>query len=232
MDAVFILENSRKTSPVEFENMKNFLSATLDSFDISSEPDSSLIGDRLAVVSHAPPEFRLRTQKSPVRIEFEFLNYTSRGLMKRHIQESVQQINGAAAVGHAIQWTINNIFSDAPNPRKHKVIFVISAGETSQWDKEALRAAALRAKCQGFVVFVLSFGHEFNDLELEELASLPLEHHLVQLGRVHKADLSYAVKFLKSFLHLIRSKLLHRLLNLVHFSIVQKRCSNSSVSFK
>ncbi|XP_066485258.1 collagen alpha-6(VI) chain-like [Tiliqua scincoides] len=204
MDAAFILENSRKTSPVEFEKLKDFLSATLDSFDISSDPESSLIGDRLAVVSHAPPEFGFRTQKSPVRTEFEFLNYTSRGQMKRHIQESVQQMSGAAAVGHAIQWAVNNLFSEVPNQRKYKAIFVISAGETSQWDKEVLRDAALRAKCQGFVVFVLSLGHEFNDLELEELASLPLEHHLIQLGRVHKADLSYAVKFLKSFLHLIR----------------------------
>ncbi|KAJ6666487.1 hypothetical protein lerEdw1_020210 [Lerista edwardsae] len=205
MDAAFILENSRKTSPAEFEKLKDFLSTAVDNFDISADPENSLTGDRVAVVSHAPPEFRFRTQKTPVRTEFQFFNYTSRGQMKRHIQESVQQMSGAAAVGHAIQWTINHIFSGIPNQRKYKAIFVISAGETSQWDKEVLRDTAARAKCQGFAVFVLSLGREFSDIELEELASLPLEHHLVQLGRVHKADLGYAVKFLKSFLYLIRS---------------------------
>lgn len=209
MDAAFILENSRKTSPVEFAKLKDFLSTAVDNFDISADPENSLIGDRVAVVSHAPPEFRLQTQKSPVRTEFQFFNYTSRRQMKRHIQESMQQMSGAAAVGHAIQWTINHIFSGIPNQRKYKAIFVISAGETSQWDKDVLRDSAARAKCQGFAVFVLSLGQEFSNLELEELASLPLEHHLVQLGRVHKADLGYAVKFLKSFLRLIRSKLLH-----------------------
>ncbi|CAI5788343.1 Hypothetical predicted protein [Podarcis lilfordi] len=207
VDAAFILENSRKISPVEFQKLKDFLSAALDSFDISAEPETSLTGDRVAVLSHAPPEFRPRTQRSPVEIEFDFLTYGSKIRMKRHIQESIQQLNGAAALGHAIQWTVSNIFSEAPNQRKYKAIFVVSVGETSRWDKEVLRDAALRAKCLGYALFVVSLGDEYDDVEIEELASLPLEHHLVQLGRIHKAELGYAVKFLKPFLRLLKSEM-------------------------
>uniref|UniRef100_A0A670K9Q6 VWFA domain-containing protein n=1 Tax=Podarcis muralis TaxID=64176 RepID=A0A670K9Q6_PODMU len=206
VDAAFILENSRKISPVEFQKLKDFLSAALDSFDISAEPETSLTGDRVAVLSHAPLEFRPRTRRSPVEIEFDFLTYGSKLRMKRHIQESIQQLNGVAALGHAIQWTVSNIFSEAPNQRKYKAIFVVSVGETSRWDKEVLRDAALRAKCLGYALFVLSLGDEYDDVEIEELASLPLEHHVVQLGRIHKAELGYAVKFLKPFLRLLKSK--------------------------
>ncbi|XP_061443606.1 collagen alpha-6(VI) chain-like isoform X2 [Rhineura floridana] len=207
VDAAFILENSRKISPVEFKKLKDFLSTAIDNFNISAAPETSLIGDRVAVVSHAPLEFRHQIQESPVRTEFDFVTYSSKRRMKRHIQESVQQLNGAVAVGHAMQWTINNIFSEAPNQRKYKAIFVVSVGKTSQWDKKVLTDVTLRAKCQGYVLFVLSLGNEYDDTELEELASMPLEHHMVQLGRIHKAELGYAAKFLKPFLRLLKSEI-------------------------
>ncbi|XP_054846792.1 collagen alpha-6(VI) chain-like [Eublepharis macularius] len=223
MDAAFILESARNVSPLEFAKLKDFLSLSLDNFDISARPESTLIGDRVAVVSHAPPDFRPQTQKSPIKTEFDLVTYDNKERMKRHIQESVQQLNGATAVGHAIQWTITNIFAEAPSQRKHKAIFVISAGETSRWDKEVLKDAALRAKCQGYALFVLSLGHEYDDVELRELASRPVEHHLVQLGRCHKAELGYAVKFLKPFLHLIRNKI-----NSYPPTQLRKRCSDIS----
>ncbi|XP_063160051.1 collagen alpha-6(VI) chain-like [Candoia aspera] len=207
IDAAFVLENSRQISTAAFEELKRFLSTALDSFVISSDPVTSLIGDRVAVVSHAPPYFQLRSPKVPVKVEFDFVTYESKRQMKRHIEESVQKLNGEAALGHAIEWTIDNIFSEGPNQRTNKAIFVISVGETSQWDKEVLSDAALRAKCEGYTLFVLSVGPEYDYIELVELASQPLEHHMVQLGRIHKAELEYAAKFLKPFIHLLRSEI-------------------------
>ncbi|XP_065439669.1 collagen alpha-6(VI) chain-like isoform X2 [Chrysemys picta bellii] len=204
VDAAFVLDSSQKMSSAEFENVKNFLSRVLDNFDISSEPETSSTGDRVAVVSHAPPGFKPRMGRNPVKKEFDFVTYKKRQLMKRHIQESVRQLNGAAALGHAIQWTIDNVFLTAPHSRQHKAIIVISAGETSQWDKDILKKASLRAKCQGYALFVISLGHVYNDMELEEMASIPMEHHLIQLGRVHKPELEYVVRFMKPFVHLLR----------------------------
>uniref|UniRef100_G1KAQ5 VWFA domain-containing protein n=1 Tax=Anolis carolinensis TaxID=28377 RepID=G1KAQ5_ANOCA len=206
MDAAFILESSRKISLDGFDKLKDFLSGALDNLSISKDPKTSSIGDRVAVLSHAPKEFTPHRQGSPVKTEFDFVTYSKKGQMKRHIRDSVQQLNGEAAIGHAIQWTVDNVFSKAPNQRKYKAIFILSAGVTSQWDKEVLHDASLRAKCQGYAIFVLSVGHDYDDIELRELASLPLEHHLVQLGRIHKAELGYAAKFLKPFVHLLKSK--------------------------
>ncbi|XP_015282167.1 PREDICTED: LOW QUALITY PROTEIN: collagen alpha-6(VI) chain-like [Gekko japonicus] len=221
VDAAFVLESSRKVSPLEFVKLKDFLSQSLDNFDVSAQPGSTLIGDRVAVLSHAPPDFRPQTQKSPVKTEFDLVTYDSKERMKRHIQESVWQLNGTTALGHAIQWTITNVFTEAPNQRKHKAIFVISVGETSQWDKEVLKDVALRAKCHGYALFVLSLGHEYDHVELGELASRPMEYHLIQLGRCHKAELGYAVKFLKPFLHLLRNEI-----NSYPPAQLKRRCSN------
>ncbi|KAH0627278.1 hypothetical protein JD844_002801 [Phrynosoma platyrhinos] len=223
MDAAFILESSRKVRSAEFDKLKDFLSVALDNFDISGDPKSSLRGDRVAVLSHAPLEFRPQRQGSPVKTEFDFVTYSSKRRMKRHIQESVQQLNGETAVGHAIQWTIDNIFSKVPNQRKYKAIFILSAGVTSQWDKEVLSDASLRAKCQGYALFVLSVGHEYDDIELREMASVPLEHHLVQLGRIHKAELGYAAKFLKPFVRLLKNGI-----NSYPQTQLRRRCANIS----
>ncbi|XP_008570228.1 PREDICTED: collagen alpha-6(VI) chain [Galeopterus variegatus] len=204
IDAAFLLDGSRNVGSTDFEDIRGFLGALLDHFEITPEPETSVTGDRVALLSHAPPDFLPNTQKSPVRTEFNLTTYSSKRLMKRHVEESVQQLNGDAFIGHALQWTLDNVFLSTPNLRKNKVIFVISAGETNHLDGETLKKESLRAKCQGYAVFVFSLGAAWNDQELEDLASYPLDHHLIQLGRIHKPDHRYGVKFVKSFINSIR----------------------------
>ncbi|XP_044534829.1 collagen alpha-6(VI) chain [Gracilinanus agilis] len=204
IDAAFLFQGSREVGGAEFEDVKVFLQALLDNFEVATEPETSAVGDRVALLSHAPPGFVPNTQSSPVRMEFNFTTYNNKHLMKRHVEESVQQLNGEAFLGHALQWTVDNIFSGTPNVRKNRVIFVVSTGETNYLDRKVLKKESLRAKCQGFAIFVFSFGFTHNDEELEELASHPLDHHLVQLGRIHKADHRYGVKFVKSFINSVR----------------------------
>lgn len=42
--------------------------------------------------------------------------------------------------------------------------------------------------------------------DVEALASHPLDHHLIQIGRIHKPDLDYTVRFLKPFVYSVRRK--------------------------
>ncbi|NWQ89105.1 CO6A6 protein, partial [Burhinus bistriatus] len=207
VDAAFILDSSQEMSGAEFEQVKDFMSKAVTAFNISSDPKTSVVGDRIAVVSHALPDFKAGIGKRPAKKEFDFVTYRSKDRMRRYIDESLQQLNGEAAVGYAIQWTIANIFSGAPNPRPVKVVVIISAGKTSQWDKGTLKKISLQAKCQGYALLAISLGKSYDRSELEELASTPLEHHLVQLGRIHKPELDYVVRFLKPFIHFLRSKL-------------------------
>ncbi|NXN48534.1 CO6A6 protein, partial [Rynchops niger] len=206
VDAAFILDSSQKMSGAEFEQVKDFMSKAITAFNISSDPKTSVVGDRIAVVSHALPGFKAGIGKRPVKKEFDFVTYSSKDRIRRHIKESLQQLNGEAAVGYAIQWTIANVFSAAPNPRPLKVIIIISAGKTSQWDKGLLKKISLQAKCQGYALFAISLGKSYDRNELEELASTPLEQHLIQLGRIHKPELDYVMRFLKPFIRFLRSE--------------------------
>lgn len=206
MDAAFLLDGSRNVGHAEFEDIRSFLGTLLDHFEITPEPETSITGDRVALLSHAPADFLPNTPRSPVRTEFNLTTYSSKHLMKRHVEQSVQQLNGEAFIGHALRWTLDNVFLTTPNLRRNKVIFVISAGENSYLDGETLKKESLRAKCQGYALFVLSLGPSWNDKELEDLASHPLDHHLIQLGRIHKPEHRYGVKFVKSFINSIRRK--------------------------
>lgn len=203
MDIAFLLDNSQSIASSEFKVMKDLVSSMLDNFNIASDPLISDSGDRIALLSYSPWDSS-RRKKGVVKTEFAFTTYNSQVLMKHHIQNSLQQLNGEATIGHALLWTMENLFPGAPNLRKHKVILVVSAGENHE-RKELLKKMALRAKCQGYAIFVISLGSPHED-NMEELASDPLDQHLIQLGRIHKPDLDYIVKFLKPFVYSVRRK--------------------------
>uniref|UniRef100_A0A8C5PM11 VWFA domain-containing protein n=1 Tax=Leptobrachium leishanense TaxID=445787 RepID=A0A8C5PM11_9ANUR len=203
MDITFLLDNSKNMEYVEFEFARNFLSMTIDRLDVSTEPRISNTGDRIALVSDAVHGSNQPKPDMP-KVEFDLLTYNSKTRMKRHILEKVQRLNHPPALGFTLERTIDDILSKAPNPRKNKAIVIILFGETSKWDKHTLIEASLTAKCKGYGLFVLSIGREYNDTELTELASRPLDHHLLQLGIMHKPDLEYAVGFLQPYLNSVR----------------------------
>ncbi|KAJ7322543.1 hypothetical protein JRQ81_018830 [Phrynocephalus forsythii] len=204
MDITYIMDSSWNVGSEKFETMKEFVSSMLDDFVISSFPVESGRGARVALLQQAPRNFTADRLSSPVYDEFELISYNNKNLMKMHIQKSVNQLEGPSAIGHALQWAINNIFLEAPMPRKHRVIFTILGSKTSSWDREKLRQMALEAKCQGFTMLTLALGSGVDDTEMTELSSVPVEQHLLQLGRVEKLELPYALKFSRAFLNLLK----------------------------
>ncbi|XP_072507399.1 collagen alpha-5(VI) chain [Notamacropus eugenii] len=204
MDVAFLLDSSRNVGSSEFQEIKELITSVLDYFYIAPDPLISRVGDRVTLLSYSPQGYMPGAEECPVYMEFDLVTYNSVHQMKSHVRESLEPLNGESFVGHALKWTIDNVFLETPNLRKNRVIFVISAGETDYLDQKALKEEALRAKCLGYAIFVLSFGPTHNDKELEELASPPLDHHLVQLGRIHKPDFDYIVRFIKPFLHSVR----------------------------
>lgn len=221
MDVAFLIDTSQRVGNDEFKEVRTLITSVLDYFHIAPDPLTSVLGDRVAVLTYSPPDYLPNTEECPAYLEFDLVTYNRVHQMKYHLQESLKQLNGDVFIGHALQWTIDNVFVGTPNLRKNKVIFIISAGETSPLDKEALRNASLRAKCQGYSIFVFSFGPVHNDIELEELASQPLDHHLVQLGRTHKPDLDYIIKFVKPFVHSVR-----RAINKYPTRDLEAKCAN------
>ncbi|KFP33863.1 Collagen alpha-4(VI) chain, partial [Colius striatus] len=126
--------------------------------------------------------------------------------MKKHIQESVHQLEGPSAIPSALQWTVENVFFKAPNLRKHRVIFTIVGSKTSTWDRDKLKEISLGAKCQGFTLFTLVLGNDVSDDQLMELSSSPTEQHFLMLGRVSASEMVYAERFSWAFLNLLQKE--------------------------
>ncbi|XP_066045704.1 collagen alpha-6(VI) chain-like [Chamaea fasciata] len=207
MDITYIMESSRSISSEEFQRVKDFVSNMLDQFVVSSQPNETYGGIRVALVQQAPRGFLPDRNQTPVALEFDLVTYSNKDLMKKHIQESVHQLEGPSAIASALQWTVENVFFKAPRQRKHRVIFTIVGSKTSTWDRERLREISLGAKCQGFTLFTLALGSDVSDSELMELSSSPTEQHSLTLGRVSTPEMVYAQRFSRAFLNLLQQEM-------------------------
>lgn len=206
MDITYIMDSSRSISSEEFQRAKDFVSNMLDQFVISSQPNESYGGIRVALLQQAPRGFLPDRNQTPVALEFDLVTYSNKDLMKKHIQESVHQLEGPSAIASALQWAVENVFFKAPRQRKHRVVFAIIGSKTSTWDREKLREISLGAKCQGFTLFTLALGNDVSDNQLMELSSSPTDQHLLALSRVSTSEMVYAQRFSRAFLNLLQRK--------------------------
>ncbi|XP_021243394.1 collagen alpha-6(VI) chain isoform X2 [Numida meleagris] len=204
MDITYIMDSSRSISSEDFQRVKDFVSNMLDQFVIAEQPSESFGGIRVALVQQAPRGFLPDRNKTPVALEFDLETYNNKDLMKKHIQESVHQLEGPSAIASALQWTVENVFFKAPRQRKHRVIFAIVGSKTSTQDREKLREISLGVKCRGFTMFTLALGNDLSDSELMELSSSPTDQHLLILGRTSTSEMVYAQRFTRAFLNLLQ----------------------------
>uniref|UniRef100_A0A803Y8V6 Uncharacterized protein n=3 Tax=Meleagris gallopavo TaxID=9103 RepID=A0A803Y8V6_MELGA len=207
MDITYVLDSSRSISSEDFQRAKDFVSNMLDQFVIAEQPSESFGGTRVALVQQAPRGFLPDRNKTPVALEFDLETYNNKDLMKKHIQESVRQLEGPSAIASALQWTVENVFFKAPRQRKHRVIFAIVGSKTSIKDREKLREISLGVKCRGFTMFTLALGNDLSDSELIELSSSPTDQHLLTLGRISTSEMVYAQRFARTFLNLLQQEM-------------------------
>ncbi|MBN3325894.1 CO6A6 protein, partial [Atractosteus spatula] len=207
LDLALVVDSSRNVRTDQYDGVKELLSSILDQLVISSQPGTSDRGARVALVQHSTLNYPPRRGQAPVRTEFDLLKFKSRNLMKRHISESMQQLGGSSSTGHAVEWAINNLLLKAVRPRKAKAVFAFVGGETSYWDRARLGYVARRAMCQGVAVLVFSVGSDYNDTQVEDLASVPLEQHMVHLGQAKFGEIEFAQRFARAFFRILSSKL-------------------------
>nr|XP_015212362.1 PREDICTED: collagen alpha-6(VI) chain-like isoform X2 [Lepisosteus oculatus] len=203
VDLALVVDSSRNVPTDQYDGVKELLSSILDQLDVSSQPGTSNRGARVALVQHSTLNYPPRRGQAPVRTEFDLLKFKSRNLMKRHISESMQQLGGSSSTGHAVEWAINNLLLKAVRPRKAKAVFAFVGGETSYWDRARLGYVARRAMCQGVAVLAFSVGSDYNDTQVEDLASIPLEQHMVHLGQAKLGEIEFAQRFARAFFRVL-----------------------------
>lgn len=210
MDLVFLVDSSQGVSRDIYLGALRLVDSVLQDLDVAAQPGTSWHGARAALLTHTTPGFWPGVDQAPVLQHFHLTSHGHRTQMQRQLQEAASGLlQGAPALGHALEWTLENVLLAAVLPRRSRVLFAIVASETSIWDREKLRALSQEAKCKGITLFVLALGPGVGAQELAELArvaSAPSEQHLLRLEGVSEAEVAYASRFTEAFLNLLKSE--------------------------
>ncbi|XP_041962554.1 collagen alpha-6(VI) chain-like isoform X1 [Alosa sapidissima] len=204
LDLAVLVDGSRNVQADQYEGVKELLGSVVEQIAVSSQPSRSDGQARVALYQPVPSSYRPTAGQVPVQEEFDFTSFQDSSAMKKHIFQSMQQLGGSYGLGYAVEWVITRGLLTAVKSRKNRMVLAIIGGETSYWDRAQLEYASKLARCQGVVLFTLTVGDTFNTTQVEELASLPLEQHMVHLGEVKQGDQEYAKRFLRTFLSFVK----------------------------
>ncbi|KAL9848017.1 collagen alpha-3(VI) chain isoform 7-T7 [Geothlypis trichas] len=172
-DIAFILDSSESTTPLQFNEMKKYISHIVTNLEISSEPKVSQHHARVAVLQQAPYEHEINSSFPPVKTEFSLTDYASKEKIINYLHNQMTQLHGTRALGSAIEHTIAHVFESAPSPRDLKVIVLMMTGKVNKKELEHLQRAVISAKCKGYFFVILGIGRKVNAKNIYSLASEP-----------------------------------------------------------
>uniref|UniRef100_A0A8C0FMX9 Collagen alpha-3(VI) chain n=1 Tax=Bubo bubo TaxID=30461 RepID=A0A8C0FMX9_BUBBB len=202
-DIAFIMDSSESTTPLQFSEMKKYISHLVSNLEISSEPKVSQHHARVAVLQQAPYEYETNSSFPPVKTEFSLTDYGSKEKIINYLQNQMTQLHGTRAIGSAIEHTMAHIFESAPNRRDLKVIVLMMTGKVNKQELEYLQKVVTNAKCKGYFFVVLGIGRKVNAKNIYSLASEPNDvfFKLVDKpGELHEEPLLRFGRLLPSFI--------------------------------
>ncbi|XP_053926595.1 collagen alpha-3(VI) chain isoform X6 [Cuculus canorus] len=202
-DIAFILDSSESTTPLQFSEMKKYISYLVSNLEISSEPKVSQHHARVAVLQQAPYEYETNSSFPPVKTEFSLTDYGSKEKIVNYLHNQMTQLYGTRAMGSAIEHTMAHIFESAPNPRDLKVIVLMMTGKVNKQELEYLQRVVIEAKCKGYFFVVLGIGRKVNAKNIYSLASEPNDVFFKLIdkpGELHEEPLLRFGRLLPSFI--------------------------------
>ncbi|NXG68813.1 CO6A3 protein, partial [Baryphthengus martii] len=202
-DIAFIMDSSESTTPLQFSEMKKYISHLVSNLEISSEPKASQHHARVAVLQQAPYEYKTNSSFPPVKTEFSLTDYGSKEKIINYLHNQMTQLHGTRAIGSAVEHTMAHVFESSPNPRDLKVIVLMMTGKVNKQELEYLQKVIINAKCKGYFFVVLGIGRKVNAKNIYSLASEPNDvfFKLVDKpGELHEEPLLRFGRLLPSFI--------------------------------
>uniref|UniRef100_A0A452U8H7 Collagen alpha-3(VI) chain n=1 Tax=Ursus maritimus TaxID=29073 RepID=A0A452U8H7_URSMA len=173
IDMAFVLDSSESTTLFQFNEMRKYIGYLVRQLDLSPDPKASQHLTRVAVVQHAPYESMGNVSVSPVKVEFSLTDYGSKEKLVDFLHSRMTQLQGTRDLGRAIEYTIENVFESAPNPRDLKIMVLMLTGEVEKEQLEEAQRVILQAKCKGYFFVILGIGRKVNVKEVYGFASEP-----------------------------------------------------------
>ncbi|KAM5327201.1 collagen alpha-3(VI) chain isoform 4-T5 [Glossophaga mutica] len=173
IDMAFLLDSSESTTPLQFDEMKKYAGHLVRQLDLSPDPKASQHFARVAVVQYAAHESAGNASVAPVKVEVSLTDYGSKDKLLDALGARTAQLQGAGALGRAVDYTVEHVFERAPHPRDLKVLVVMLTGEVQGQQLQEAQTAILQAKCKGYFFVVLGIGRKVNVKEVYSFASEP-----------------------------------------------------------
>ncbi|KAM6910514.1 collagen alpha-6(VI) chain-like [Xenentodon cancila] len=199
MDLVMVLDSSKEMQANEYTGAQQLLGSVVEQLAISPQPGR--LGDRprVAVVQQGAGQ--------TAKLEFNLQRYQRQEQMKEHLLQSMQQQGGSLALGQMLDYAVKEVLLKASKPRRRKVLLTVLAAGTPFRDQARLRYISQKAKCDGVALFVVTVGDRYNRTQVEELASPPVQQHLIHVSRLKTEEQGYAQRFFRVFLSVLQKGL-------------------------
>ncbi|XP_026227234.1 collagen alpha-6(VI) chain-like isoform X3 [Anabas testudineus] len=191
VDLVMVADSSREIQLDEFAGVQQLLGSVVEQLAVSEQPTRAGNQARVAVVqqsgTHAP------------KVEFGLQTYQNHDQMRSQIQK-MQQQGGASTLGRTLEYSLGEVLLKASQPRRKKALMVVVGTETDYTDRLKLHYVSQKAKCEGVALFVVTVGDRYNRTQVEELASVPVQQHLIHVDRLKEDEQGYTQRFFRVFL--------------------------------
>ncbi|XP_071402743.1 LOW QUALITY PROTEIN: collagen alpha-6(VI) chain-like [Centroberyx affinis] len=205
VDLALVVDGSREIQADQFTGVQELLGSVVEQLAVSQQPRWADSRARVALVQQSGSLYGQTAQAGQAaKLEFGLLAYQNHDLMKTHLVQNMQQQGGSSALGHTLEFALNQVLLKAVRARKNKALLAVVGAETAHWDRAKLHYISQRAKCQGVALFVVAVGENYNRTQVEELASLPVQQHLIHVGQLKAAEQGYAQRFFRVFLSVLK----------------------------
>lgn len=194
VDLVMVLDSSREIQADEYAGARQLLSSVVEQLAVSPQPRRAGRQARVALVQQS------------TKVEFGLQTYQNAGDMKTYMMQNMQQQGGSLALGQMLDYTLREVLLKAGQPRSKRAVLTVVGTKTAYRDQAKLRYISQKAKCEGVALFVVTVGDRYNRMEVEELASVPIQQHLIRLDRLKADEQGYAQRFIRVFLSALNSK--------------------------
>uniref|UniRef100_A0A8C9MZR3 von Willebrand factor n=1 Tax=Serinus canaria TaxID=9135 RepID=A0A8C9MZR3_SERCA len=176
MDIMFLLDGSLNIGASEFEEMKSFVRAFIES-------NSSI---HVSVLQYA--------RENNIEISWNMPQETDR--LVEMVQSIQQREQGPTRLGNAIDFVVQNAMSEShgSRPSASKVVIVIMSGNS----QDAVEAAALSARVNRVSLFPVGVGNRYDEGQLRTLAGPSAANRIMKLQNFE--DLSTVITLNSEFI--------------------------------
>ncbi|XP_051503354.1 collagen alpha-6(VI) chain [Myxocyprinus asiaticus] len=202
LDLSVLLDGSDNLNTQQYLGVKELVLSLLDEIDVSNDPVRADGKTRVAVYQQSSTYFT-----SYINEEFSFTKFKDRNVMKRHIDNMVQQVGGTSHLEFALEWMVTNVIINTQRPRKKQMLLTVFGEDSEHLNKVQLDYVSKLCKCQNVIMFIIMAGQKFNWTQLEVLTNSPLEQRLVFVGSAVQRDREYAKRFIDAFLHMLNREI-------------------------